>query len=108
MSDWIEMQKDPQHVRREKEKARQLRQTHWWRNKIAKGICHYCGEKFAPTELTMDHVVPISRGGKSTKGNIVACCKKCNSEKKYLTPVEMLFRQMKKNSADKPTPDGAD
>jgi len=36
----------------------------------------------------MDHIVPLSRGGKSTKGNIVAACKMCNNKKKYLLPVE--------------------
>ena len=44
----------------------------------------------------MDHVVPVSRGGKSTKGNIVPCCKECNNAKKYLTPVEMLLTEMEK------------
>ena len=100
MTDWIDMQKDPQHMRREKEKARQMRQSQWWKNKIAKGICHYCGKKFPPSALTMDHVVPISRGGKSTRGNIVPCCKQCNSDKKYLTPVEILLRQMQPHSSD--------
>jgi 5-methylcytosine-specific restriction endonuclease McrA len=36
----------------------------------------------------MDHVVPLARGGKSVKGNVVPCCKECNSEKKYLLPLE--------------------
>jgi 5-methylcytosine-specific restriction protein A len=36
----------------------------------------------------MDHVVPLSRGGKSKKGNIVSACKECNSKKKFLLPVE--------------------
>lgn len=37
----------------------------------------------------MDHVLPIIRGGKSTKGNIVPCCKKCNEEKKYKLPFDL-------------------
>jgi 5-methylcytosine-specific restriction endonuclease McrA len=36
----------------------------------------------------MDHLVPIVRGGKSTKGNLVASCKKCNSERKHRLPFE--------------------
>jgi 5-methylcytosine-specific restriction endonuclease McrA len=36
----------------------------------------------------MDHVVPISRGGKSTKGNIVPACKECNTKKNSLLPIE--------------------
>ena len=38
--------------------------------------------------LTMDHLVPIVRGGKTTKGNLVPSCKNCNSEKKYHLPLE--------------------
>lgn len=43
--------------------------------------CQYCGNKFARTHLTMDHVVPISRGGKTEWTNIVAACNPCNSTK---------------------------
>ena len=86
--------KDKQNIAREKIKARELRQSQWWKNEIAKGICHYCGKTFKPKELTMDHVVPISRGGKSTKGNIVPCCKECNSKKMYMTPVDMVIKIM--------------
>lgn len=75
-------------IRREKEKARGLRRTHWWNNKIDKGICYYCRSKVGREQLTMDHVVPLSRGGKSKKGNIVPACKACNSKKKYLLPLE--------------------
>jgi len=82
---------------KEKEKARQLRKSQWWQAKLSKGICHYCGEKFSKEELTMDHILPLARGGKSTKGNLVIACKKCNNEKKYLTPAELILQnQMKK------------
>ncbi len=91
--DWIEIKKDPKHIAKEKNKAKKLRKSQWWLNKISVGICHYCKKKFNANELTMDHVVPISRGGLSNKKNIVPCCKKCNSEKKYLTPVEMIMNQ---------------
>lgn len=36
----------------------------------------------------MDHIVPIARGGRSTKGNVVAACKACNTAKKNLLPME--------------------
>jgi 5-methylcytosine-specific restriction endonuclease McrA len=36
----------------------------------------------------MDHIVPIARGGKTTKGNVVPCCKECNNLKKQLLPME--------------------
>src|SRR3954469_8756809 len=43
--------------------------------------CQYCGKKFPTTELSLDHVVPKSQGGKSTWENIVCCCIKCNVKK---------------------------
>lgn len=85
---WDILSVDDEDVRREKEKARRLRKTQWWMGKVQKGVCHYCGRKVAPRELTMDHVVPLSRGGKSKKGNAVPACKECNNRKKYLLPVE--------------------
>lgn len=75
-------------IKREKAKARELRNSQWWKNKRGQGICHYCEKQFKPSELTMDHIVPIIRGGRSTKGNIVPCCKECNSKKKYMLPIE--------------------
>lgn len=79
---------DETHVRRERNKARDLRNSQWWKRRCAKGVCHYCNCPSPPGELTMDHIVPISRGGRSTKGNIVPCCKICNSKKKQLLPME--------------------
>ncbi|MBW2027953.1 MAG: HNH endonuclease [Deltaproteobacteria bacterium] len=78
----------PQDIRREKEKARRLRQSSWWMRKIQKGLCHYCNRFVGRENLTMDHVLPLSRGGKSKKGNIVPACKACNNKKKYFLPVE--------------------
>jgi 5-methylcytosine-specific restriction endonuclease McrA len=75
-------------IRREKDKARRLRQSAWWMRKIQKGICHYCQSQVGREHLTMDHVVPLSRGGKSSKGNIVPACKICNNKKKYLLLIE--------------------
>lgn len=79
---------DDEHIKREKAKARGLRGSQWWKRKRSTGICNYCGKKFKPTELTMDHLIPVSRGGKSTQGNLVPACKECNSKKKYLLPSE--------------------
>ena len=61
---------DDEHVRREKAKARDLRSSQWWKNELAKGRCHYCHRRFHPRELTMDHVVPIIRGGLTRKANV--------------------------------------
>lgn len=76
-------------IRRERQKARDLRQSQWWKRKRGAGICHHCGGKFAPAELTMDHLVPIIRGGKSTKGNLVPSCKLCNNGRKHRLPFEV-------------------
>lgn len=89
--DWVWIDKDEKHVARERKKARELRNTNWWRTLISRGICHYCCQKFPAAELTMDHLVPVARGGRSTKGNIVPACKACNSAKACLTPVEITL-----------------
>ena len=43
-----------------------------------RNTCQYCGEILAPSDLTLDHVIPRSRGGASTWENLVACCHGCN------------------------------
>jgi len=75
-------------IRKERAKARELRHTQWWKRKCASGECYYCKEKRKPKDLTMDHIVPIIRGGRSTKGNVVPVCKECNDRKKYFLPLE--------------------
>ena len=75
-------------IKQERQKARELRQSQWWKRQLARGRCYYCGKSFPPSELTMDHVVPLARGGKSKKGNVVTACRDCNNKKKYMLPVE--------------------
>ena len=79
---------DSDHLKREKAKARELRDSAWWKRKRASGVCYYCGSKVAPSELTMDHLIPITRGGTSVRPNLVPACKECNNKKKYLLPTE--------------------
>ena len=86
--DYFIIEVSEQEIKREKEKARELRKTQWWKNRVAKGICRYCGGAFPPAELTMDHLVPIVRGGKSIRGNLVPACKECNNRKKHMLPLE--------------------
>lgn len=50
--------------------------------------CQYCAVKPPKEELTIDHVIPRSRGGKSTWENVVLACQKCNSRKGSRTPEE--------------------
>ncbi|MEW6219960.1 MAG: HNH endonuclease [Thermodesulfobacteriota bacterium] len=73
---------DEAQIRRERQKARELRRSRWWQHRIAAGVCFYCGKATPPAELSMDHVVPLVRGGRSTKGNLVPACKSCNTDKK--------------------------
>lgn len=75
-------------LKRERARSREIRKSQWWKRRLSEGRCYYCGEKFLPKDLTMDHIVPLIRGGKSTKGNIVAACKECNSRKKHMLPSE--------------------
>jgi len=58
--------------------------------------CQYCAEKTRKEKITVDHVVPESRGGLSTWENTVSCCKSCNAVKDNRTPQEAgmhLIRQ---------------
>lgn len=79
---------DEDQIKLERNKARELRKSQWWKNRIGRGECYYCHEQFPPKELTLDHIVPVSRGGRTTRGNCVPCCKECNNRKQSLTPVE--------------------
>jgi 5-methylcytosine-specific restriction endonuclease McrA len=57
--------------------------------------CQYCGKRFPTSELSLDHVVPRSRGGETSWENIVCSCVKCNVRKGGRTPQEAhmkLFR----------------
>lgn len=75
-------------IKKERAKARELRKTRWWQQKTAPGLCYYCHRKFPYKELTMDHLVPLARGGRSTKDNLVPACKDCNTKKKNMMSVE--------------------
>ena len=93
-NDWIDIKKDTHHVNRERKKAKELRKSNWWKKQISIGKCYYCNKKVPPNEITMDHVVPVIRGGKSIKSNCVVCCKSCNNKKKYLTPAEIILNEL--------------
>lgn len=60
-----------------------------------KNRCQYCGGRFTTSELNLDHVVPLSRGGKSIWQNVVCCCVRCNSRKGGLLPVEAGMQLIK-------------
>ena len=87
-------------IKREREKARELRKSQWWKRKCAEGKCYFCDTQFKPKDRTMDHIVPIIRGGKSTKGNVVPACKECNNKKKHMLPIEWEEYMTKINGED--------
>ena len=87
IEDW-HSEADSQIIRREKQKARELRRSQWWKNRRACNKCYYCNTYTPARKLTMDHVVPLARGGRSIKSNLVPCCKSCNNLKKNLLPLE--------------------
>jgi 5-methylcytosine-specific restriction protein A len=82
---------DEEHVRRERAKVREAKKSRWWQRKTASGICHYCGLKFPFKALTLDHVVPLARGGTTSPGNVVPACRTCNQAKGPETPVDLIL-----------------
>ncbi len=53
-----------------------------------KNTCQYCKKKFKRSDLNLDHVIPISQGGKTTWDNVVCSCLPCNNKKGGRTPVQ--------------------
>lgn len=105
MNDWIDIRKDERHVAKEREKARALRMSDWWRQQTAAGVCHYCGKKVGAENLTMDHVIPVARGGKSVKSNVVPACHACNQSKRFLTPAEQILAELEQQGGLSPDED---
>src|SRR6267143_1365952 len=64
-----------------------------------RNTCQYCGEVLPSSELTIDHVVPRSRGGASTWENLVACCHSCNRSKGNQFPIEADMKLMREPRA---------
>jgi 5-methylcytosine-specific restriction endonuclease McrA len=58
--------------------------------------CQYCGNRFSSEDLTYDHVIPKSRGGKTQWKNIVTCCIDCNRKKGGRIPSEASMRLIRK------------
>ena len=54
--------------------------------------CQYCGCSLGPTTMTIDHVLPESRGGKRHWLNVVSSCKRCNNLKDNRTPEEAKMK----------------
>jgi 5-methylcytosine-specific restriction endonuclease McrA len=61
-----------------------------------KNRCQFCGGIFRQKDLNLDHVVPLSRGGKSTWDNVVCACVPCNTRKGDRTPEEAGMRMVRR------------
>jgi 5-methylcytosine-specific restriction endonuclease McrA len=72
-------------IKRHNKQVKFSRQNVLARDKFA---CQYCGKRGSAVELTFDHVVPRSRGGRTEWGNIVMACSACNAKKADRTPKE--------------------
>jgi 5-methylcytosine-specific restriction endonuclease McrA len=70
-------------LRRRKQRVKFSRQNVLARDRWR---CQYCGQKKKTAELTYDHVIPRSRGGKTCWENIVTACQDCNARKGDRTP----------------------
>ena len=58
--------------------------------------CQYCGEQLRKNQLNLDHVIPRSRGGRTTWENVVASCHDCNCRKGGMSPSEAGLRLLHK------------
>lgn len=58
--------------------------------------CQYCGKRHPTTELTLDHIIPRSRGGGSSWGNLVCACVDCNAKKGGRLPKETHMKLIRK------------
>jgi len=82
-------------VKRTKSTVKFSRQNIYARDRYQ---CQYCGNSCPTEDLTYDHVLPKSRGGKTEWGNIVTCCIECNRKKGGRTPAEASMTLVRKPS----------
>ena len=83
-------------VRRRREAASMKRLRIFMRDKFR---CQYCGEKKRAGELTLDHILPRSRGGDNSPVNVVTACMACNNRKGDRTPAEARMPLLTSQSA---------
>jgi len=83
-------------VRRRQEASGMKRLRIYMRDKFR---CQYCGEKKAAGQLTLDHILPRSRGGDNSPVNIVTACVPCNQRKGDRTPAEARMPLLTSQSA---------
>jgi 5-methylcytosine-specific restriction endonuclease McrA len=61
-----------------------------------RNTCQFCGRVFSASDLTLDHVIPRSRGGTTSWDNLVASCYRCNNIKGDRTPEEAGLKLIRK------------
>jgi 5-methylcytosine-specific restriction endonuclease McrA len=83
-------------VRKRREQSSMKRLRIYMRDKYR---CQYCGEKKAVGALTIDHILPRSRGGDNSPINVVTACEKCNNRKSNRTPEEARMPLLTSQSA---------
>lgn len=59
-----------------------------WKELYSANNCYYCGKKIEGRDKTVDHKIPISKGGTNARENLVMCCQSCNSHKNNRTESE--------------------
>lgn len=64
-------------------------------------VCQYCGREYSESELTLDHVIPREKGGRTSWENIVTSCIYCNSEKANRLPHQAGMRLLRKPARPK-------
>jgi 5-methylcytosine-specific restriction endonuclease McrA len=66
--------------------------------------CQYCGRRFKTQDLSLDHVIPRSRGGRASWANIVCSCTACNKRKGGRTPEEARMKLVRIPRAPRRSP----
>ena len=72
-----------------------------WQKLYSADTCYYCGKHIDGRNKTIDHKIPVSRGGTNAKENLVMCCRSCNSSKHNKTELEFYKWREKKNERSK-------
>ena len=83
-------------IRRRREASNMKRLRIYMRDKFR---CQYCGDKKGVAELTLDHILPRSRGGDNSPVNVVTACITCNNRKSNRTPEEARMPLLTSQSA---------
>ena len=83
-------------IRQRRERSGMKRLRIYMRDKFR---CQYCGDKKGVAELTLDHILPRSRGGDNSPVNVVTACVACNNRKGDRTPAEARMPLLTSQSA---------